>query len=224
MEQTLHMLLYRAFHAQRGELRPSLNRLGLGTGQPRILGYLMRNGAASQKELADYSEVDPSAISRMLESMQKGGFITRKASENDKRSGVVDITELGRKAYAEWRNDCDIVEERMLKGFNDEEKAELMKFLRRIYSNLKHTEKPEDEYSFKESCENCKDKSISEKSKEKGHYGKSKEKDHYEKREDNESSRKLCDDGIGTPRMPSMLYMPQKLKKAIKEDINNGRS
>lgn len=163
MEQTLHMLLYRAFHAQRGELRPSLNRLGLGTGQPRILGYLMRNGAASQKELADYSEVDPSAISRMLESMQKGGFITRKASENDKRSGVVDITELGRKAYAEWRNDCDIVEERMLKGFNDEEKAELMNLLKRVYTNLKHTE---NEHSFKESCKNCKDKSISGKSEE----------------------------------------------------------
>lgn len=153
MEQTLHMLLYRAFHAQRGELRPSLNRLGLGTGQPRILGYLMRNGAASQKELADYSEVDPSAISRMLESMQKGGFITRKASENDKRSGIVDITELGRKAYAEWRNDCDIVEERMLKGFNDEEKAELMSLLKRVYTNLKHTEKTEDEDCLKEIIE-----------------------------------------------------------------------
>ena len=153
MEQTLHMLLYRAFHAQRGELRPSLNRLGLGTGQPRILGYLVRNGAASQKELADYSEVDPSAISRMLESMQKGGFITRKASENDKRSGVVDITELGRKAYAEWRNDCDIVEERMLKGFNEEEKAELMSLLKRVYTNLKHTEKTEDEDCLKEIIE-----------------------------------------------------------------------
>ena len=208
MEQTLHMLLYRAFHAQRGELRPSLNRLGLGTGQPRILGYIMRNGAASQKELADYSEVDPSAISRMLESMQKGGFITRKASENDKRSGVVDITELGRKAYAEWRNDCDIVEERMLKGFNDEEKAELMKFLRRVYSNLKkHTEKTENEDGLKESCENCKDESIS---------AKSKEKVHSEKREDNESSGKLCDDRIETPRMPSMPYMPQKLKESHK--------
>lgn len=153
MEQTLHMLLYRAFHAQRGELRPSLNRLGLGTGQPRILGYLVRDGAASQKELADYSEVDPSAISRMLESMQKGGFITRKSSENDKRSGVVDITELGRKAYAEWRNDCDIVEERMLKGFNDEEKAELMSLLKRVYTNLKYTEKIEDEDCLKEIIE-----------------------------------------------------------------------
>ena len=215
MEQTLHMLLYRAFHAQRGELRPSLNRLGLGTGQPRILGYLVRNGAASQKELADYSEVDPSAISRMLESMQKGGFITRKSSENDKRSGVVDITELGRKAYAEWRNDCDIVEERMLKGFNDEEKAELMSLLKRVYTNLKHTEKTEDEDGLKESCENCKDESIS---------AKSKEKVHSEKREDNESSGKLCDDRIETPRMPSMPYMPQKLKESHKGGHWHGRS
>ena len=38
MEQTFHMLLYRAFHAQRGALRPALGELGLGGGQPQLLG------------------------------------------------------------------------------------------------------------------------------------------------------------------------------------------
>ena len=45
MQQTFHMLLYRAFHAQSSVLRPCLTKLGLGTGQPKILGYLSRNGA-----------------------------------------------------------------------------------------------------------------------------------------------------------------------------------
>ena len=44
MQQTFHMLLYRAFHAQSSVLRPCLTKLGLGTGQPKILGYLSRNG------------------------------------------------------------------------------------------------------------------------------------------------------------------------------------
>ena len=40
MESSLHILLYRAFHAQRNYLRPSLQALGLGTGQPKLLAYL----------------------------------------------------------------------------------------------------------------------------------------------------------------------------------------
>lgn len=38
------MLLYRAFHAQRNFLRPSLGELGLGPGQPKLLNYLMNRG------------------------------------------------------------------------------------------------------------------------------------------------------------------------------------
>lgn len=46
MERTFHMLLYRAFHAQRNFLRPSLGELGLGPGQPKLLNYLMASSGA----------------------------------------------------------------------------------------------------------------------------------------------------------------------------------
>ena len=42
MERTFHMLLYRAFHAQRNQLRPCIGRIGLEVGQPKILTYLAR--------------------------------------------------------------------------------------------------------------------------------------------------------------------------------------
>ena len=38
MERTFHMLLYRAFHAQRTYLWPSLNELGLGSGAAQAGG------------------------------------------------------------------------------------------------------------------------------------------------------------------------------------------
>ena len=47
MEKTFHMLLYRAFHAQRSYLRPYLRELGLGTGQPK----LRQTALAAQKSL-----------------------------------------------------------------------------------------------------------------------------------------------------------------------------
>ena len=70
MERTFHILLYRAFHAQHNALRPYLTKLGLGFGQPKILAFLLRNGASSQRQLADYYDVDPAAVCRMLDSLQ----------------------------------------------------------------------------------------------------------------------------------------------------------
>ena len=67
MERTFHMLLYRAFHAQRNYLRASLNELGLGSGQPKLVAYLAARGPCRQREMADYFDVDPATVSRMLD-------------------------------------------------------------------------------------------------------------------------------------------------------------
>ena len=66
-----HMMLYRAFHAQTNFLRPRMAKIGLGPGQPKILGYLGVNGPCSQRTLAEYFELDPAAVSRMLASLSR---------------------------------------------------------------------------------------------------------------------------------------------------------
>lgn len=137
MEQTFHMLLYRAFHAQRSALRPYLTKLGLGTGQPKILGYLSRNGESTQRQLAGYCDVDPAAVCRMLDTLQKGGFVTRRADSADKRRDLVGLTPAGEEAYAQWQDCCRGVEARMLAGFAPEERERFSEYLVRAYQNLK---------------------------------------------------------------------------------------
>ena len=66
MENTFYMRLYRTFHAQRGYLRSHLGLSGLGNGQPKLLVYLAGQGPCSQRQLAEYFEIDPAAVSRML--------------------------------------------------------------------------------------------------------------------------------------------------------------
>lgn len=48
MEKTFHMLLYRAFHAQRAALRPHMAELGLGPGQPKLLSTWPRMARAGR--------------------------------------------------------------------------------------------------------------------------------------------------------------------------------
>ena len=110
MEKTFHMLLYRAFHAQRAALRPHMAELGLGPGQPKLLSYLAAHGPSRQKQLADYFDVDPAAVSRMVEGLRRGGFVTTRPDEGSRRYELVELTEQGREARAAWAEHCRAME------------------------------------------------------------------------------------------------------------------
>ena len=140
MEQRFHMLLYRAFHAQRSRLRPRLRELGLGPGQPKLLSYLDRRGPCRQKELADYFEVDPAAVSRMLEVLQLGGFLTRRTDDQCRRRDLVELTDAGHEAARLWNAACREMEAQMLQGFAPEERERFADYLLRARQNLQTRE------------------------------------------------------------------------------------
>lgn len=145
MEHTFHMLIYRAFHTQRSYLRPQLDQIGLGAGQPKLLAYLDTHGPCTQRELADYFEIDPAAVSRMTDSLERGGFITRTSCESNRRCGMVGLTDKGSEANRKWQISCRTMENRMLDGFTEEEKSQFSDYLSRAYKNLKSFQKGEDE-------------------------------------------------------------------------------
>ena len=80
--------------------------------------------------------MDPSAICRMLDSLERGGFVTRSPSPNDRRSGQVELTQQGRDALETWEGRCKVIEAQMLQGFSPEERAQLRDFLERTYRNV----------------------------------------------------------------------------------------
>ena len=136
MEYAIHTLLVRTAHVQQNYLRPHLKKLGLSPGQPKVLRCLTALGPCSQKTLADYCEVDPAAICRMLDSMERDGFLRRQPSPTDRRSGTVVLTEQGREAFARWEAQCITLESAMLQGFTPEERQQLAGFLARAYRNV----------------------------------------------------------------------------------------
>lgn len=131
-----HMMLYRALHAQTNYLRPRMAKIGLGPGQPKILGYLWVNGPCSQRTLAEYFELDPAAVSRMLASLNSSGFV-RMAQGEDRRTRLAELTPAGREALATWDRCCDEESAVMLAGFSPDEVAHLQDYLTRIHANLR---------------------------------------------------------------------------------------
>ena len=138
MENTFYMRLYRTFHAQRGYLRSHLGLSGLGNGQPKLLVYLAGQGPCSQRQLAEYFEIDPAAVSRMLCTMEKSGFITRGINQESRRSDRIELTDQGRRYAKIWRKNYQDMEERMLKGFSDQEREQFAEYLLRSYQTFQN--------------------------------------------------------------------------------------
>lgn len=135
--EDLHMSILRVFHAQRAQLRPFGASLGLGPGQPKLLSYLAVRGSATQRDIADYFGIDPAAVCRMLDVLERNGFVRSAANPADRRTKVLALTEAGRDAVRAWDGRCREVEAQMLAGFTTEEAALLRALLDRVRRNLR---------------------------------------------------------------------------------------
>lgn len=81
--------------------------------------------------------IDPAAVCRMLDSLEKGGFVARSAHQADRRADEVSLTPKGRAACAEWQACCRALEQEMLQGFTGEEARQFSEYLARAYHNLR---------------------------------------------------------------------------------------
>lgn len=131
-----HMRVMRVYAAQCGYLRPRAAELGIGQGQPKILVYVAAHGSVSQREIADFFELDPAAVSRSLDALERAGLVAT-APGRDRRSKAVTATERGLGTAHAWERVCDAEREVVLGGFTAEERELFMGLLARAHANLR---------------------------------------------------------------------------------------
>ncbi len=113
-----------------------LERLGIGAGQMPVLGELDHHKQMTQRELAEHTHVTAATISGTLKRMERAGLVQRSDDESDARVSIVRLTKKGMDCSNEAvqlfiRTDTD-----MLAGFSEEEMAQLLGYLRRMYENV----------------------------------------------------------------------------------------
>ena len=69
----LHMRVSFAYRLMRNCTNATARELGLGPGQPRVLSYIAAHGGSTQREIATFFCIDPSAVSRMLLYLRQQG-------------------------------------------------------------------------------------------------------------------------------------------------------
>lgn len=113
-----------------------LEETGIGGGQIPVLMELNRHGELNQRELAEHTRVTPATMSGTLKRMEKSGFITRTADENDARISRVRLTDEGRRQCENARRGFDEACHQLLAGLSADDLAHLSSLLSRIQDNL----------------------------------------------------------------------------------------
>ena len=76
----------------------------------------------------------------MLDTLEKGGFVSRGVDRNDRRADTIAITDKGRRALEAWQQVGRQIDRLMLQGFTDEEVKQLAEYLERLRANLEPQE------------------------------------------------------------------------------------
>lgn len=133
---TMDFLLVQICHLHYSRTRQLFEALGLYRGQPPVLRILWEKEGIKQTELADRLNITPATLTRMLQRMEKAGFLQRRPDAEDQRVSRVYLTEAGRSVQTQVEEVWKTMEAETFSGFTLEEKVLLKRFLLQMRENL----------------------------------------------------------------------------------------
>jgi len=110
--------------------------LGLHRGQPPLLRLLWQEEGRTHSELADLLHVAPATITKMIQRMEKAGFVERRADPDDQRVSRVHLTDGGRGLHEHLSALTQRLDGETFDGFSEDERAALYSLLMRVRENL----------------------------------------------------------------------------------------
>ncbi len=113
-----------------------LDKTGVYQAQYYLLMVISCNQYASQKELADSLEISTATVAVSLKKLETGGYIKKVMDENDNRLNKIVITEKGNKVVEESRKIFKLRDERIFRGFTDNEMDTLSEMVQKLNQNL----------------------------------------------------------------------------------------
>jgi MarR family transcriptional regulator for hemolysin len=111
-------------------------QLGMTLTDAKVLVYLARNEGATQARLAELSDTDPMTLVRVLDRMEKDGWLERRPDPSDRRAYRLFLKRAADPVLAEIHRIGDKARAEALAGLSQEERAHLLTLLERIHANL----------------------------------------------------------------------------------------
>ncbi|MBS3781162.1 MAG: MarR family transcriptional regulator [Candidatus Thermoplasmatota archaeon] len=130
--------LYQRVHKNLIKLiRSELEPYDFSRGEFPLLFKLIKKGdGLTQKEICEKLHVSKSTTSKIIKSLVKKGYLRKEKDLEDKRASRIFLTDKKDEIEDLIKEIDEKAENKMLKGFDAEEKSDLRDYLERILENL----------------------------------------------------------------------------------------
>lgn len=138
---TVHAI-FRLSRANKTMIGGHLRELGLAPGQELLLLQLWDRDDCTQTDLVERLGIDPSTVTKMLQRLERDGWVRRCRSGDDGRATLVTLTDAGRDlryhVTALWRD----LERETVGGLSPDEREQLLALLRKVESGIQGAGEP----------------------------------------------------------------------------------
>ena len=113
-----------------------VRELGLTRAQWLVLTRLYRRPGASQSELAEMLEMDRASTGRMIDRMEKGGWLERRPDEVDRRIWRLYLTAEARKVHAKMWKTAEVTVDDALGSLSLTERTQFTRMAAQVKERL----------------------------------------------------------------------------------------
>lgn len=104
--------------------------------------HLAVDSSAGVTDLARLAQLNPGAMTRLLDRLEVRGLLRRVADPNDRRALHIVLTETGLALWRDIQHCGQIVRDRAMQGLDENERAQLFRMLDRVLQNLTYSGAP----------------------------------------------------------------------------------
>ncbi len=105
-----------------------------------LIDLLWNQGPLSQQELADQLQKDKNSVTKLVDAIERKGFVVRQQNPVDRRSNTIILTDLANSLRDDAKNKGISILDKMLTGISDEELRTFLNTLNKLCSNMTVTE------------------------------------------------------------------------------------
>lgn len=133
---SLHLLLLQAQSAMQRTIMSQAAAMGLTSGQPKVLEFLLQAGECNQKTIAAHCEIEPATVGSILMRMEREDLIARSQRDGNRRSLYVTLTPKGRAAAERMAEVFRGADETAAAGLTASQREDLCRMLQQVCRSL----------------------------------------------------------------------------------------
>ena len=127
-------LLFNRFLGQQFKL----NNINLTREQWSVLVPLWKQQGCSQQAIADFTHRDKPSITRLIDQLEKEGYVERMSHPTDRRQNLIYLTNKGKEIEGKVMYIVNNVTERATRGLSENQIMEIKNFFQHIQNNIQN--------------------------------------------------------------------------------------